>query len=145
MDFLSVVFVPFIWKADPCSEVNFVGNSFLMADQNLSGELALSLRISWWYLLLHLLIRPVTLSRWRLYVDQSCSQLTKCHFNRPGKTRMHSVKGILTLFCYILTFGLFWFMGASTTHPILSILIAPARISPRSEIPRRHPSSSRVY
>ena len=31
---------------------------------------------------------------------------TKCHFNRPGKTRRRSVKGFLALFCYILTFGL---------------------------------------
>ena len=33
--------------------------------------------------------------------------LTKCHFNRPGRRRRRSVKGILALFCYILTFGLF--------------------------------------
>ena len=33
--------------------------------------------------------------------------LTKCHFNRPGETRICPVKGILALFCYILTFGLF--------------------------------------
>ena len=50
--------------------------------------------------------------------------LTKCHFNRPGKTRIRSVKGILALFCYILTFGLFQFIGVSTTHRInLSIWI----------------------
>ena len=30
---------------------------------------------------------------------------TKCHLNRPGKTRIRSVKGILALFCYILTFS----------------------------------------
>jgi len=48
---------------------------------------------------------------------------TKCHFNRPGKTRIRSVKGILALFCYILTFGLFQFMIVSTTRPILSMSI----------------------
>ena len=32
---------------------------------------------------------------------------TECHLNRPGKTRIRSVKGILALFCYILIFGLF--------------------------------------
>ena len=31
--------------------------------------------------------------------------LTKCHFNRPGETRICSVKGIFALFFYILTFG----------------------------------------
>ena len=30
---------------------------------------------------------------------------TKCHFNRPGKTKRRSVKGMLTLFSYILTSG----------------------------------------
>ena len=45
----------------------------------------------------------------------------KVPFCRPGKTRRRSVKGILALFCYILTFGLFQFMGVSTTHPILSM------------------------
>lgn len=85
MDFLSVVFVPFIWKTDPCSEANFVGHSFLMADQNLLGESALSLRISWWYLLLHLLIGPVPLLCWRLYVDQSCSQLVlRAFLSKPS-------------------------------------------------------------
>ena len=43
---------------------------------------------------------------------------TTCHFNRPGKTRTRSVKGILALFCYILTFGL-----VSTTCPILFLWI----------------------
>ena len=48
---------------------------------------------------------------------------TKCHFNRPGKTKIRSVTGILALFCYSLTFGLFQFMGVSTTRPILSMWI----------------------
>ena len=30
---------------------------------------------------------------------------------------------MLALFCYILTSGLFKFMGDSTTHPILSMLL----------------------
>ena len=32
---------------------------------------------------------------------------TEWIYFRPGKTRIRSVKGILALFCYILTFGLF--------------------------------------
>ena len=48
---------------------------------------------------------------------------TKCHFNRPGKTRRRSVKGMLALFCYMLIFGLFQLMGVSATRPmILSML-----------------------
>ena len=47
----------------------------------------------------------------------------KCHFNRPGKTRIRSVKGILALFCDNLIVGQFHFMGVSTTHPILSMRI----------------------
>ena len=43
---------------------------------------------------------------------------TKCPFKRPGKTRIRSVKSILALFCYFLTFELFQFMGVLTTHRI---------------------------
>lgn len=43
---LSVVFVPFIREAAPSSFVDFVGYIFLMADQNISGELAFSCRRS---------------------------------------------------------------------------------------------------
>ena len=34
---------------------------------------------------------------------QQLQNSTKYHFNRPGKTRIRSVKGVLALFCYILT------------------------------------------
>ena len=34
-----------------------------------------------------------------------CNDSTKCHFDRPGKTTRLSVKGMLTLFSYILTSG----------------------------------------
>ena len=51
-------------------------------------------------------------------IVRTIAKLKKCHFNRPRKTRIRSVKGILALFFYILTFGLFQFIGVSTTHRI---------------------------
>ena len=54
----------------------------------------------------------------RYYALKKMENSTKCHFNRPGKTRIRPVKCILALFCYILTFGLFQFIGVSTTHSI---------------------------
>ena len=56
--------------------------------------------------------------RLKWHVVEFLQNSTKCHFNRPGNTRIRSVKGILALFSYILIFGLFQFTGVSTTHRI---------------------------
>ena len=61
---------------------------------------------------------------------------TKFHFNGPGKTRICSVKGILALFRYILTSGLFQSMGVSTTRPILSVWISIYSFRARSIQPK---------
>ena len=71
--------------------------------------------------------QPLILLWW---IVPTIAELDKCHFNQPGKTRRRSVKGILALFCYILTFGLFKFMGVSKTHLILSMLLTHTTSGP---------------
>ena len=55
---------------------------------------------------------------------------------KPAKISCHTVskKGKLAYLLLLLIIII-----------IIIIIIAPAGISPRSEIPRRHPSNSRVY
>ena len=43
---------------------------------------------------------------------------TKCHFNRPGKTKRREVNGMLALFCYILTSGLLFDDSSHFVHVI---------------------------
>ena len=50
---------------------------------------------------------------------------TNCHFNPPGRTRRRSVKGMLALFCYILTSRLLYFSS------IIGFLDTAARKSVR--------------
>ena len=71
------------------------------------------------------------LLQWIINLYLRVQNSTKCHFNQPGKTRRPTVKGMLALFCYILTSGLFQFcMVHSATHPILSMLLTHSTSEP---------------
>ena len=80
----------------------------------------------------------MSLTGHRTFVMQSClphERSRKCHFNRPGKTNGRTVKGMLALFCYILTSGLYY----STTCPILSMLLTHTTSGPPAQRPESFP------